>query len=90
MINKCHTKYCSVCFRSSRLEVFCKKGDLRKYNVSGNFIKKETLGQVFSCEVCKISKYTCFYRTPPVAASVVRRNTKHKKDENTRIERKEI
>ena len=31
-----------------------------------------------------------FYRTPLVAASVVRRNTKQKKDENTRIERKEI
>ena len=54
-------------FRSSRLEVFCKK-------VAGgacNFIKKETLTQVFSCEFCKISKNTFFYRTPPVAASAV-------------------
>ena len=25
-----------------------------------NFIKKETLTQVFSCEFCKISKKTCF------------------------------
>ena len=57
---------------------------------SGNFIKKETLAQVFSCGFCEISKNTFFYRTPPVAATVVRRNTKHKKDENTRIERKEI
>ena len=33
-----------------------------------NFIKKETLGHVFPCEFCEISKNTCFYRTPPVAA----------------------
>ena len=35
-----------------------------------NFIKKESLAQVFSCEFCKISKNTFPYRTPPVAASV--------------------
>ena len=34
-----------------------------------NFIKKETLAQVFSYEFCKISKNTFSYRTPPVAAS---------------------
>ena len=33
-----------------------------------NFIKKETLAQVFSCEFCKISKNTFFNRTPLVAA----------------------
>ena len=33
-----------------------------------NFIKKETLAQVFSCEFYKISKNTFSYRTPPVAA----------------------
>ena len=33
-----------------------------------NFIKKETLAQVFSCEFCEISKNTFFYRTPLVAA----------------------
>ena len=75
--------------RSSRPEVFCKKGVLKKFakfsgkhlcqslffnKVAGgacNFIKKETLAQVFSCEFCKISKNTFFYRTPPVAASVL-------------------
>ena len=41
-----------------------------------NFIKKETLAQVFSCAFCEILKNTFFYRTPaakrtpPVAASV--------------------
>ena len=35
-----------------------------------NFIKKETLAQVFSCEFCKISRSTFFYRTPLVATSV--------------------
>ena len=35
-----------------------------------NFIKKESLAQVFPCEFCEISKNTFFYRTPLVAASV--------------------
>ena len=34
-----------------------------------NFIKKETLVQVFSYEICEIFKNIFFYRTPPVAAS---------------------
>ena len=34
-----------------------------------NFIKKETLAQVFSCEFYEISKNTFFYRKTPVAAS---------------------
>ena len=34
-----------------------------------NFIKKETLAQVFSCEFCEISKNIFFYRTPLVVAS---------------------
>ena len=34
-----------------------------------NFIKKETLAQVFSCEFCEISKNTFLYRTPLVSAS---------------------
>ena len=36
-----------------------------------NFIKKETLTQVFSCEFCEIYKNTFYYRTPLVAASGV-------------------
>ena len=43
--------------RSSRPEVFCKKG------VFENFAK------VFSCELCDIFKNTFFQRAPPVAAS---------------------
>ena len=35
-----------------------------------NFIKKETLAQLFSCEFCNISKNIFLYRTPLVAASV--------------------
>ena len=34
-----------------------------------NFIKKGTLAQVFSCELCEISKNTSFDRTALVAAS---------------------
>ena len=52
-------------FRSSRPEVLFRKGVFR------NFAIKETLAQMFSCEFCEISKNTCFYRTPPVAVSLV-------------------
>ena len=35
-----------------------------------NFIKKETLAQVFSSEFCEISRNTFSNRTPPVAVSL--------------------
>ena len=65
-------------FRSSHPDVFCKKYVLRNFTKftgkyrkpeTCNFIKKETLAQVFSCEFCKISKNTFYYKTPLVAAS---------------------
>ena len=61
--------------------MFCEKGVLRNFANSQerparealfkacNYIKKESLAQVFSCEFCEISKNTFLYRTPPVAAS---------------------
>ena len=59
--------------RSSRLKGFCKKGVLKNFAKFRphvcNFIKKETLAQVLSCEFCKISKNTFSYRKPPVATS---------------------
>ena len=42
-----------------------------------NFIEKETLTQVFSCEFCEISKNTLSYRTPLVAVSVKKRLLLH-------------
>ena len=42
---------------------------LMKLQKTCNFINRESLAQVFSCEFCEISKNTFFYRTPPVAAS---------------------
>ena len=36
-----------------------------------NFIKKETLAQVFSCELCEISKNTFSYGKSPVDASAI-------------------
>ena len=42
---------------------------LIKLQASCNFIKKETLAQVFSCEFCEICKNTFFYRTPLGSAS---------------------
>ena len=35
-----------------------------------NFMKKETLAQVFFCEFCEISKNTLLNRTPPMSAFV--------------------
>ena len=53
--------------RSSHPEVFCKKGVLRsfakfkgKHLCQSLFFKKEALAQVFSGELCKISKNTFF------------------------------
>ena len=43
-------------YRSSRREVFCVLRNFAKFNC--NFIKKETLAQVFSCEFCEISMNT--------------------------------
>ena len=51
-------------FRSSRPDVFCKKGALKK---AFNFIVIETLAQVFSYEFYEISKNIFSYRTPQVA-----------------------
>ena len=69
-------KKLSQTYRSSRPQVFCEKGVLRNFTkftgkhlcqslflnkvAACNFIKKETLAQVFSCEFCEISKTTFF------------------------------
>ena len=44
---------------------------LVKLQSTCNFIKKETPKQVLSCEFCKIFMNNFFYRTPPIAASVI-------------------
>ena len=67
--------------RSSRPEMFCKKGVLKKFaKFAGKYLCQslffnkvsglKALAQVFSCEFCGIFKNTCFYRTLLVAASV--------------------
>ena len=92
LLNMCYLVYYhqklpfGVIFRSSRPEVFCKKGVLRNFakftgkhlcqslfqscrSHAWNFIKKETLAEVFFCEFCENSKSTFSYRIAPVAAS---------------------
>ena len=44
--------------------------DIVKSLRPSNFIKKETLAQVFSCEFCEICKNNFFHGTSPVAVSV--------------------
>ena len=43
-----------------------------KWIMACNIIKKETLAQVFSREFCEISKNIFSYRTPLLAAFIVR------------------
>ena len=68
------------------LEIFCEEAVVPRCSVEKVFLNtcarvsfliklqawglQETLAQVFSCEFCEISKNSCSYRTPPVAASV--------------------
>ena len=56
---------CSV--KKVFLEISQNSADLRQ---AYNFIKKETLAKVFSCEFCEISKNACFTEDLPVTASV--------------------
>ena len=72
--------------RSSHSEVFCKRSVFKNFakftgkhqcqslffnKVAGrNFIKKETLAQVFTCEFFEIFKNAFLCRPSPVAASV--------------------
>ena len=56
--------------RSNHQKYSMKKGNLRNFRPETcNFIRKDLLAQVFSCEFCKSLKSNFFYRTP-VAASV--------------------
>ena len=80
---KIYNSFKPIQLRSSRPEVFCKKGVPRNFaeftgntcaslflnNAAGcNFIKKENLAQVCSCsKFSKISKKSFSYRTHPVA-----------------------
>ena len=59
-----HTNASNMKKQKQPPEVFCKKR-----SEANNFIKKEPLAQVFSCEFCEISKNSSPYRIPSVAAS---------------------
>ena len=66
----CHTIYTeAVVQRSSVKKVFLEisQNSHEKTCARVSFLTKL---QVFSCEFCKISKNTFFYKTPRVAASV--------------------
>ena len=59
------------CCKFVMIQIAGKPGRIRGLIEACNFIKKEALTQVFSCEFCEIYKNTFYYRTPLVAASVV-------------------
>ena len=54
MINKCYTRYCSVCCRRSRPKVFCKKDILR------NFAKFRVSFLIKLQDVCNFTWHRCF------------------------------
>ena len=63
--------------RSSRPEVFSKKGALRNFTKFTENTRARVsflMAQVFSREFYEISKNTFFHRTPLVAASVYKKN----------------
>ena len=73
--------------------MFCKKGFLRNFakftgkhcardSFLKKFLNKETLAQLFYSEFCKICKSTFFYRTSPVAGSVVHLGRFHRSNLN--------
>ena len=87
------TFYKDLAAEAALFGVFCKKKVLWKccknvqentcarifFNlVAGlNFIKKETLAQMFSYEFCEIFKNQFFYKTPLVVASVANLSQSH-------------
>ena len=69
-------QYLTLIYRSSRPEVFFKKGCLRilvkftgKHLCQSLFFNKVAGLSLFSCKFCEISKNTFCHRTPLVAAS---------------------
>ena len=71
-------RFCFVNFQRDRIERETKRrmSKLQIVNLSDlkqkkalNFVKKESLAQVFSCEFFEISKNNIFYRIPPVTVS---------------------
>ena len=60
----------AVAQRCSVKKEFLKIYKIRtKIPVPATFLKKETLAQVFFCEICEIIKNTFFYRAPSMTVS---------------------
>ena len=72
VVQRCSVKKVFLEISQNSLENTCARDSflIKLQAEACNFIKKESLAQVFSCEFCEISKNTFFHRTPLVAASV--------------------
>ena len=68
MLSEAVVKTCSVKKVFLKISQYSQEKGLRPD--ACNFITRETLAQVFSCEFCEISKNNFLHRTPLVAASV--------------------
>ena len=58
----CAVPYPKTCNQKHPLDMFYKK-KFPEFPFNKNFIKKETLAQMFSCEFCEIFKNTIFQNT---------------------------
>ena len=72
VVRKCSVKKMfSEISQNSQENICARVSFLIKLQALGNFIKKMTLAQVFSCEFCKISKSTFFTEHLQATASVL-------------------
>ena len=67
---RCSVKKVSLRISQNSQENTCARVSFLIKFFSINFIKKDTLAQVFSCKLCEISENTFSYRTPLVTASI--------------------
>ena len=68
-VQKCFVKKVFLQISQNSQERTCARVSFLIKLQACNFIKRETLAQMFFCEFCEISKNSFFYRTPPLAAS---------------------
>ena len=75
VVQRCSVKKLFLEISQNSQENTCTRASFfTKRHEAWNFIKKETLAQVFSYEFYEISKNTFFYRTHLVAASVFKKS----------------
>ena len=71
VVQSCYVKKLFLEISQNSQESTSIRDSAQVLDLACNFIKKESLAQVFSCKFWEISKNNFFYRTPQVAASKI-------------------